>query len=251
MSKRAELGRRGSRSSLDRQEKVNNRERILTTALELFNERGAVAVTTNAIAARLAISPGNLYYHFANKEQIIRELWSQLDPLLNPTLDVPEDGSSIPPEGLARVFMTAIDAIWSYRFFFRDIDELAARDPELAEAYRARMEWAQRRLLTLFDALIRHGSMTAPTDVRGLERLSTNVQLVFLNWIHFVITARGTAELNPCDIAEGGLHSFFILEPYLDPAYAHQTRLILEGSAGSEDEMACSAPAPPARRRRR
>jgi len=35
-------------------------------------------VTTNHIAA-VGISPGNLYYHFRNKEGIIRAIFEQMD----------------------------------------------------------------------------------------------------------------------------------------------------------------------------
>ena len=52
------------------------RAEILRTALTLFNAHGTSAVSTNHIAKELGISVGNLYYHFADKETIVRELYA-------------------------------------------------------------------------------------------------------------------------------------------------------------------------------
>ena len=45
-------------------------EAILTAAIDLFNKSGTAAISTNHIAAAAGISPGNLYYHFKNKEDL-------------------------------------------------------------------------------------------------------------------------------------------------------------------------------------
>ena len=50
-------------------------ERILETTLSLFNRFGELNVTTTLIASQMGISPGNLYYHFPTKEELINVLY--------------------------------------------------------------------------------------------------------------------------------------------------------------------------------
>src|SRR6266536_2569583 len=57
---------------------MKTRDRILETALRLFNEEGAAKVPTNRIATELEMSPGNLYYHFRQKEQLVDRLLRRL-----------------------------------------------------------------------------------------------------------------------------------------------------------------------------
>lgn len=53
------------------------RQRVLDAAIGLFNDRGAGTVTTHDSAKACAISPGNLYYHLRNKEEIVRALFDE------------------------------------------------------------------------------------------------------------------------------------------------------------------------------
>ena len=55
---------------------MNTKEKIIHTSISLFNENGERAITTNHIASSLGMSPGNLYYHFKNKEDIIRHIFA-------------------------------------------------------------------------------------------------------------------------------------------------------------------------------
>jgi len=68
--------------------RAKTRDRILDASLELFNAQGERGVSTNHIAAHLGISPGNLYYHFANKQAIVAELFrryeARIDEFLRP-----------------------------------------------------------------------------------------------------------------------------------------------------------------------
>jgi len=43
---------------------------ILETARELFNQNNTQTATTNHIAKAMGISPGNLHYHYKNREEM-------------------------------------------------------------------------------------------------------------------------------------------------------------------------------------
>ena len=73
--------------------RIKTRELIVQNSLELFNQQGERSVSTNHIAAHMEISPGNLYYHFANKQAIIAVLFTQYEALV--------EGFLRPPQGRA------------------------------------------------------------------------------------------------------------------------------------------------------
>ena len=71
---------------------MKTKDRILLTSLKLFNEQGERNVSTNHIAAYLNISPGNLYYHFRNKNEIVYQLFLQYQAEVQSFMTLPQDG---------------------------------------------------------------------------------------------------------------------------------------------------------------
>ena len=57
-------------------------ERILEVTLELFNRFGEPNVCTTVISAELHISPGNLYYHYPAKDELINALFDRYERAL-------------------------------------------------------------------------------------------------------------------------------------------------------------------------
>ncbi len=95
---------------------MKTQDRIIHAALALFNQHGEPNITTNHIAADLGISPGNLYYHFRNKEAIIHSIFDQYAQDLALAFD-----PSQPQEDTQALLQHYLDAtfslMWRYRFF--------------------------------------------------------------------------------------------------------------------------------------
>ena len=99
---------------------MKTRERILATALCLFNESGTAPVSTNHIAEALGISPGNLYYHFRNKEEIIRALFEQQFARWDADYAFPDD--RLPNlDDLQQLVRATFVTAWEYRFMYREL----------------------------------------------------------------------------------------------------------------------------------
>src|SRR3546814_5464188 len=92
----------------------------------MFNAQGEPTVTTNRIADELEISPGNLYYHFRNKDDIIEQQFARFDARMDDALAAP-DGRLPGLEDIWLQLHLAFEAIWDYRFLYRDLVELLSR----------------------------------------------------------------------------------------------------------------------------
>ena len=59
------------------------RGEILEVTLDLFNRFGEPNVSTTLISAELSISPGNLYYHYPAKDELINSLFDRYERSLS------------------------------------------------------------------------------------------------------------------------------------------------------------------------
>jgi AcrR family transcriptional regulator len=209
---------------------VGNRARIIEASLELFNERGASGVTTNHIAAHLGISPGNLYYHFGNKEEIIRAIFPQFSDAVYATISLPAEGE-ITAVDVGRYHLAGIETLWHFRFVFRDLNELLDRDPLLAEAFREIQLWLRGQFESLFERLIRQGQMRRPDPPEDLSRIATNSFILWSSWIRFLTSSRAKLDIDPVDVVDGALQSFLTFAPYLEPGFAEEVRAVFDERA--------------------
>ena len=165
------------------------RTRILAVALDLFNERGPAAVTTNAIAAAAGISPGNLYYWFGGKDEIVRELHAQRMTAYEVLWGASAAGDGNEPERLdpGQVLdRLGADAALTrqYAFLARDLFGLLHADPVLAEQYRL----VRSRRLARFTGIARswrdHGEIL-PLGDPELDDLVRALWILAESWFAF------------------------------------------------------------------
>lgn len=156
------------------------RERIQETSLALFNRLGEPNVTTADIADEMNISPGNLYYHFRNKDDIIADLFAAHEAAVTPLLVVPDD----PPPGVEDLwFMLHVlfEKMRDYRFLYRDLDEITSRNRKLASRVADLLRRIERTVVEFCRSLVRSGVMHA--GEREIAALAANAALVSTYWM--------------------------------------------------------------------
>lgn len=198
------------------------RARVLAESLRLFNERGEAHVTTGTIAAELGMSPGNLYYHFRNKDQIVEELFTRFEERIG-VQPGPARGGPEAIEDLWLYLHLMLEAIWDYRFLYRNLDDLLARNRRLRERFGRIIVRKHDAVVALCESLVAARAMRArPGEIRALAR---NVLVVATYWLNFRPMLGRPGE-GAEDIGEGAFQVMALVAPYLvGPARAHLDRL--------------------------
>lgn len=115
--------------------KINRtREKILDKSIELFNRKQASNVSTVQISTALEISPGNLYYYYTNKEEVIRCTWKER--MLPEIADILETAESVEERADLEDYLKKFLAHYAkYRFFYTERTTLFYNDNEMEELY--------------------------------------------------------------------------------------------------------------------
>lgn len=160
----------------------NTRELILETSLGLFNEFGEPNVTTNHIADEADISPGNLYYHFRSKNDIVLELFKRFLVRFQPLIDIPED-VLLQPEDLWIQLHLSFELKSEYRFIYRNMADLTARVPDLERALRGLLQRERKAAWNSLTGLEQAGALQIETHEKQL--LADSILLNLTYWIPF------------------------------------------------------------------
>jgi AcrR family transcriptional regulator len=175
----------------ERKQPRRTRERILETSLALFNARGAPQVTTAEIAGEMNISPGNLYYHFRNKDEIVSELCAAFEARMAPLFADP-GGRKVDVEDLWLWLHLLLERMGEFRFILRDVDLLAARDAVLGARLGRLLRRGIATMVELCRGMVVAGRMVATE--REIAALARNVLLVATYWQSFDRIGRPLAE---------------------------------------------------------
>ena len=188
-------------------------ERILEVTLDLFNRFGEPNVSTTLISAELHISPGNLYYHYPAKDELINALFDRYEKGLNELLHAADNVRNVED---AWLFLHMLfELIWQYRFLYRDLNDLLSNNRRLETQFQAILRDKARAVRTVLDALADRERLP---DAQA-EVVATAMVVLLTWWLSFEYVRDPRHALEPdtaqASLLRGAFHVLSLLAPYL------------------------------------
>ena len=203
-------------------------ERILASTLELFNRFGEPNASTTMISAELNISPGNLYYHFPSKDELVNTLFDQYESQLYELLAASTDVLDV--EDAWFFLHSLFELIWQYRFLYRDVGHLLSRNRRLETHCPAILLRKRAALRQLLDTLQAKRAASAAED-RQRDAVAASMVVLLTYWLSYEYVLQPRSAMEPENaqdaLLRGAYHVMGLLAPHLDEASrAHLTALI-------------------------
>ena len=193
-------------------------ERILEVTLELFNRFGEPNVSTTLISAELGISPGNLYYHYPAKDELINSLFDRYERALNDLLNASDGVRNV--EDAWFFIHTLFELIWQYRFLYRDLNDLLSKNRRLETHFQWVLKNKARAVRIMLAGMGRSGAMAM--DSREVDAAATSMVVLLTYWLSFEYVRNPRHALEPENaqsaLMRGAHHVLSLLIPYLEPA---------------------------------
>lgn len=192
--------------------KIKTKDRILNTSLSLFNSIGEPNVTTLLISDELEISPGNLYYHFKSKGDIVSVLFERYETEMRDLLAVPED-ADVSLEQITFFLHMLFETAARYRFLYQDLVNVLSRYDCLQARFRKILERKRLAFRIICGSLGRQG--IANFTENELGALCEQLTLTTCYWSSFDSLSK-LDDREATDPGRGVYQMLHLLLPYLN-----------------------------------
>ena len=191
-------------------------ERILEVSLELFNRFGEPNVSTTLISSELGISPGNLYYHYPAKDELINSLLERYEKALMELLQASDGVRNV--EDAWFFLHSLFEIVWEYRFLYRDLNDLLSKNRLLETRFQGVLKNKTRAIRSLLSGMSRAGAIDL--DARELEPTANCMVVLLTYWLSFEYVRDPRHALEPDNaqkaLLRGAQHVLNLLAPYLE-----------------------------------
>ncbi|MFT4630187.1 MAG: AcrR family transcriptional regulator [Dinoroseobacter sp.] len=190
--------------------KMSTRDLILEVAIVLLNERGESIVTSVDLAHEMNISPGNLYYHFKGKEQVVEELYAQFHARVLVALqEITAQTKGDPKEILAGLALVS-DILQQFKFVSQDLRGLHERYPRLRASISKLLTLLNKTLVALVKLMMDKSKVVESSNASRL--LANNLMYTLINFNGYNSMLDPSVQLESLSIEE---HLYLHFLPFL------------------------------------
>ena len=195
-------------------------ERILEVTLDLFNRFGEPNVSTTLISAELKISPGNLYYHYPAKDELVNSLFDRYERALNDLLPAANNVRHVEDAWL--FIHMLFELIWQYRFLYRDLNDLLSKNRRLETRFQDVLKHKLVAMRAMLSGLSRSSSLVMRDPKTEAEPAANAMVALLTYWLSYEYVRDPRRALEPegagAALMRGAFHVLSLLMPYLQDA---------------------------------
>jgi AcrR family transcriptional regulator len=206
---------------MERKAPRRTKERILEVSLGMFNSFGEPNVTTNAIADEMNISPGNLYYHYRSKDEIVTKIFVQFEREMDELFAMQKDRKTDVEDTWFWLHLL-FERIWKYRFIYRDLNDLLSKNRIIETHFKTLLQNSQKSAERMMQDLKDVGQLNASKG--EITAVATNVVLTATYWHSYSYV------MNPRSLDESKAmgHGVFQVMAMIAPYLTGDARLLFE-----------------------
>lgn len=161
---------------------MKTKEKILNQARVMFNERGITNTSGRDISDALGISYGNLTYHFPKKDDIIRELYLEMQRKLDAQFQVIDNqimALAFENKSLRQVFEIMTD----YKFLYLGLAKVTRHFNEIKSHSISLYEKRRKLTRKTVDFLLESGYLKTEKFPQQYDLMIHNLLLISNFWI--------------------------------------------------------------------
>ncbi|WP_018763768.1 TetR/AcrR family transcriptional regulator [Arthrobacter sp. 135MFCol5.1] len=142
------------------------RQRVADTALRMFRDIGFEKTTMRAIAAEAGVSVGNAYYYFASKDDLVHELYIQVQAEHAALASEALERTAVFAERLKATLHAGLDVMAPYHRFGADFVATAIRPTSPVNPFSGGSTLAREASLDIFRNTVDGTRPAVPKKVR-------------------------------------------------------------------------------------
>ncbi len=190
------------------------RNKILETAVRLFNEKGINHTSFRDIASNLEVSDGHVRYYFKTKEILLMAIFEALDNDIVDVSTIELDINCFTLNYLLSKIEDVFQKTVQYRFLFIESPKTLSMFPELIKSYRNLIQRRKSMILGAFKIFIEKGMFHSSFDKEAQDNVFYTIFIISDGWLRTYLLTSGKEPNKKTITFHSGL-IFSILRPYL------------------------------------